>query len=335
MKPIYTILYIVTALLLCCPCSVFASQPAKWWNLEDIHIRDPYILPVEATRTYYLYRTSDSIAADGSVRGGVEVFTSKDLKRWYGPQLVFRVPADNWITGAVWAPEVHHYRGKYYLFATLNSPITWKKERQGWPAYTFRGTQIFYADRPEGPFKAFSPMPHTPMDWMALDGTLYEENGVPYMVFCHEWVQLTDGTMDVVPLKADLSAPAAPPMRLFCASDAPWSTGKQDAADLPTYYVTDGCFLYRSRTGRLLMIWSSYCNGQYAVGVAQSATGRIAGPWVQQSKPLFSRNGGHGMLFSSFDGKLYIVLHGPNEPSGAERAHLFEIEDLGNTLILK
>jgi hypothetical protein len=28
---------------------------------------------------------------------------------------------------------------------------------------------------------------------MALDGTLWVEDGVPYMIFCHEWIQITDG----------------------------------------------------------------------------------------------------------------------------------------------
>ena len=30
-----------------------------------------------------------------------------------------------------------------------------------------------------------------------------------------------------------------------------------------------------------------------------------------------------------------VVLHAPNSPGGAERAHIFEIEDLGHTLKLK
>jgi len=38
------------------------------------------------------------------------------------------------------------------------------------------------------------------------------------------------------------------------------------------------------------------------------------------------------MIFKSFEGKLHIVLHAPNSPGGAERARLFELEDLGHTL---
>ena len=80
------------------------------------------------------------------------------------------------------------------------------------------------------------------------------------------------------------------------------------------------------------MIWSSFRNGSYAVGIAESTTGKVLGPWKQQNNLLFEENGGHGMIFKTFDGKLCIVLHAPNSPGGAERAHLFEIEDLGETL---
>ncbi len=305
------------------------------WKLEDINIRDPYIFPDEKAGAYYMYRTSTDTLKDGSVRGGVEVFTSKNLKDWKGPEKVMTMPADNWITGVVWAPEVHAYKGKYYLFATLNSDIKWKKTIPGWPDFTFRGTQVFYSGSPKGLFLPFEKKPHTPIDQMALDGTLYVEDGIPYMVYCHEWVQIEDGGMNLVQLKPDLSAPVGTPIRLFNASAASWSTGKKRGESLPTDYVTDGCFLYRSKSGKLLMIWSSFYNNQYAIGIAESTTGKIAGPWRQQDKMLFQCDGGHGMLFKTFDGKLNIIFHGPNEPTGAERALIYEVEDTGETLKLK
>ena len=41
------------------------------------------------------------------------------------------------------------------------------------------------------------------------------------------------------------------------------------------------------------------------------------------------------MIFKRFDGQPCVVLHQPNSPGGAERAKIFEIEDLGNTLKIK
>ena len=233
----------------------------------------------------------------------------------------------------MWAPEVHKYKGKYYLFATLNSDIKWKGDKAGHPAYTHRATQVFWSKGPEGPFLPFEQKtPFTPLDQMALDGTLWVENGVPYMVYCHEWVETMDGEMKLVQLKKDLSGPVGEPIRLFCASAAKWSTGGGNG-DVKTY-VTDGCFLYRTKSDKLLMVWSSFMNGTYAVGIAESTTGKIIGPWRQQEKPLFV-NGGHSMIFRTFDGRLCLVLHSPNSPGGMERAKIFELEDLGDTLQLK
>ncbi len=324
---------IILLLALCAATAGAVRAQEKTLRLDEINIRDPYILADSRSGRYYMYRSTGSDDRPDP-KGAVEVFTSDDLEHWSGPVRVFDVPDDNWITGRVWAPEVHCYKGKYYLFATLNSDIEWKKRDRNMPPYTLRGTQIFEAGRPEGPFLPVGDkLPATPMDEMALDGTLWVENGRPYMVYCHEWVQIGDGAMKLVELKKDLSAPAGQPVTLFRASAAPWSTGSGEGDEKT--YVTDGCFLYRTRTGKLLMLWSSFMNGEYAIGIAESTTGRITGPWRQQPEPLFNRNGGHGMVFTGFDGVLRLVIHAPNSPAGAERARIFELEDAGATLELK
>lgn len=174
---------------------IFSASPLagkSMKNLSEINIRDPYILTDRKSGNYYMYKSA-SVNTSGKRVGGVAVYKSKNLKEWKGPLQVFTVPQENWITGAVWAPEVHAYNGKYYLFATLNSDIEWKKELKGWPKYTFRGTQIFVSDNPEGPFLPFGNKPHTPIERMALDGTL--------------WVEIADRSMVLVELAADLSVP--------------------------------------------------------------------------------------------------------------------------------
>lgn len=307
----------------------WASASAQTIKTEDLYIRDPFIVTDEAHGIYYLYRSASANVFDtaGEVVGGVEVFKSRDLKNWEGPKRVLTIPEDNWITGTIWAPEVHRYKGKYYIFATINTGLEWKRSADGEPRNSFRGTQVFWSKSPEGPFKAFGHEPYTPMDQMCLDGTLWVENGQPYMIYCHEWVEVMDGEMVLQPLKKDLSAPDGKPLRLFCASVAPW-VGESRT------YVTDGPFIYKTKTGKLLMIWSSFtAEGDYAIGIAESTTGRIQGPWKQQEKPLFTKDGGHGMIFRSLEGKLYAVLHSPNG-GGLERAHFFEIEDTGDSLRL-
>ncbi|HRP57613.1 glycoside hydrolase family 43 protein, partial [Agriterribacter sp.] len=294
---------------------LIAQEAVSDIDIKDLSVRDPYIVAHEPTQTYYLYKASMVTGENGKPVSGVVAYRSKDLKTWRGPYIVFTMPPDNWITGAVWAPEVHYYKGSYYLFATVNSDIEWKKQREGFPEYTFRGTQVFHSRSPDGPFLPFKDKePHTPMDRMALDGTLWEEDGIPYMIYCHEWVQIGDGTMELVQLEHDLSRPVGESLTLFNASAAPWSTGNAQK-DGTTTYVTDGCFLYRTKADKLLMIWSSFKNGKYAIGIASSTTGKIRGPWVQQPNLLFEEHGGHGMLFKTFEGKLMLTFHGPNSPA--------------------
>ena len=128
--------------------------------------------------------------------------------------------------------------------------------------------------------------------------------------------------------------PVSAPVRLFCGSAPIWSSGWMAGNDM--CYVTDGVFLYKSpETDNLYMIWSSLSESGYAIGVARSKTGRISGPWIQNPIPMFSKDGGHGMIFTDFNKKLRLALHQPNNPEGAERMILFEIEETDNTLQLK
>jgi hypothetical protein len=60
-----------------------------------------------------------------------------------------------------------------------------------------RATQIAVADSPDGPFKVHGPKMQPPEDYMTLDGTLFVENGVPWMVYAHEWIQVLDGTIAI------------------------------------------------------------------------------------------------------------------------------------------
>ena len=178
----------------------------------DIRIRDPFIHADAATKTYYMYAAMDH---------GVGVYTSKDLAQWTPMQRVLTLPQEPALK-AVWAPEMHAYQGKFYLFATLTYqrtlPIAKPLQRDNWPEMHIRGTHVFRSDSPLGPFEPLKQGSHTPAEWMALDGTLFVEEGKPYMVFCHEWVQVVDGTMDVVQLTDDLSGVVGQPQLLFRAS---------------------------------------------------------------------------------------------------------------------
>jgi hypothetical protein len=323
------------------PVSPSTSGTQSHLTLSDFFAHDPFILADSASKTYYLYT---AIAAQQSATGraGVVAYKSTDLKSWEGPHLVFAVPDGIWANPAdgAWAPEVHQYRGKFYLFVTLHNnaklldepvPVT-HPMYQGKPApLHLRGTQIFVADSPDGPFRTLGNGSATPPEFMALDGTFYVEDGVPYMVYAHEWIQTLDGTMEAIRLKPDLTGSEGKPFYLFKGSDAPWLSEQQEATAKARTYVTDGPFLYRTSHQKLVMLWSSYRNGLYMETLAYSVSGKLKGPW-RQSAPLVGDDSGHGMLFRTFDNKLMLVLH---QPFRKAHAKLFEMRDTGDSLAVE
>jgi GH43 family beta-xylosidase len=295
---------------------------------ENIRVRDPFIYADQKTSKYYLYAQAEN--REGNGIQGVEVYTSKNLAEWAAPRTVLALPKDSDVA-MVWAPEMHAFNNAYYLFVTLTFHTTVSDKKpvadKRWPAMHKRGTWIFRADSPEGPFKPLKNASLTPPAWMALDGTLYVENNTPYLVFCHEWVQQIDGTIAALKLNSALSDAAGDPVKLFSASAAPGAkTGPHEGK------VTDGPFLYKSpKSGKLFMIWSTFIPGkEYCVLLARSESGLIAGPWKEHA-PLYTMNGGHGMIFTSFDGRLLLALHQPNT-GPLERLRLFELADDGTTL---
>lgn len=315
----------------------FSVRAAEGLALEDFRAHDPFILADAKSQTYYLY-TSITSGALPREQAGVVAYTSKDLKTWHGPKVVFEVPKDGWANPAhgAWAPEVHLYNGKYYLFVTLHN----RDKALASPSPTprpvhMRGTQVFVSDVPDGPFKAMADRPTTPETMMTLDGTLFIEDGQPWIVYCHEWIQVTDGTFEAMRLSPDLSVATGQPVLLFRASEAPWiSPWQAKPEDAPRTFVSDGAFMVRTTSGKLLMLWSSWQeNGKYLQTVAYSLSGRLEGPW-RQAAPLLTDDSGHGMVFKAFDGRLMLVCHQPTM-SPQSRARLHELEDTGDTLRIK
>lgn len=317
--------------LLACGVKSLAQTSAAPLSLPEMPLHDPYILANAEDRTYYLY-TSNVPRMTGVNEVGTMVYRSRDLRHWEPPVVVFRANEMRWAQHGAWAPEVHRWHGKYYLFTTVHDeskPLPAARNASR-PTYR-RGTISAISDGPLGPFHPLNPDgPLPPADFMTLDGTLYVDLvGKPWLVYAHEWLQKTDGTMEAVPLREDLAHSAGDPLFLFKASDAPWLDQKVVPSTSDTNYVTDGPELFRTKDGHLLMLWSSYArDGTYIQTVARSASGQLKGPW-QQLAPLVREDSGHGMLFRTFSGELEMVLHRPFRNA---RGKIYDMRDAGDHL---
>ncbi len=284
---------------------------------EDIHIRDPFVLNDDGK--YYLFGSTDKNLWYGECHS-FEVYQSDDLQNFSEPIAAFERPQGFWSNINYWAPEVHKFNGKYYMFASFRA--------EG----KMRGSQILASDSPLGKFLPITDGPFTPTDWSCLDATLYVEDGIPYAVFCHEWTQVGNGEICLVRLSSDLKRVESPVKRIFSANEAWWTS--QVNNELAKGYITDGPFLFKLKSGKLLMIWSSDSNGSYAVGMAVSDSGSVLGEFRHINEMLFSKDGGHAMLFKDNNGKLFVTLHAPNVV-GDERPCFFECVEEDDRIRIK
>jgi hypothetical protein len=305
-------------------------REVKTIPFDSLRMSDPFILADKATQTYYLTSTGGSL------------WKSNDLKMWQGPYNAVEIDTNSWMGSRpmIWAAELHYYKGKYYFFGTFTNAKIIIEKIPGRYDIPRRASHILVADKAEGPYRLMKNNLYLPAGQATLDGTLWVEDNVPYIIYCHEWLQIVDGTMDMRQLSTDLSEPVGETKTMFKASDGPWSRTMLSIGE-KTYgkdlegQVTDGPFLFKTQTGKLGMLWSSWGDTRYAQGVAYSASGKLEGPWIHEEKPLNPDNMGHGMLFRTFDGKLLMLLHyqclDPKNP-GPRKPVLFNVDDSGDKL---
>lgn len=326
MKKIYFV-FILCLLGAVCSCvsGGKSSDTSKLVFLDSIQLSDPCILADSVTQMYYMTGT------------GGKLWKSKDLKVWEGPYTVAQTDSNSWMGAQpmIWAAELHAYKGKYYYFATFTNEHI-KIDTVKGNVIDRRASHVLVSDRPDGPYVPMKDPVYLPADKPTLDGTFWvDTDGKPYMVYCYEWLQNWDGTIEKIELKPDLSGSVGEGKLLFKASESPWSREKQDGKVVPNK-VTDGPYLFRTGTGRLGMIWTSWIYDVYTQGVAYSESGTLDGPWIQEEEPITPPNYGHGMLFRTLDGVWLMSVHSHKDINGryVRIPHLFEVDLSGDKLVV-
>lgn len=292
---------------------------------NSIRLSDPFILADEETSIYYMTGT-----------GGL-LWKSKDLEKWTGPFEVTDPDPDSWMgkNPMIWAAELHKYKGKYYYFATFTNRDVIIDTVKGIKIER-RASHVLVSDKPDGPYVPMDDPTYLPPDKPTLDGTLWvDTDGKPYMVYCHEWLQNWNGTLEKIELKPDLSGSLGEGEVLFRASDSPWSKERDEKGTVIPNKVTDGPWLFRTQTGKLGMLWTSWIHNVYAQGVAYSESGRLDGPWIHEEELITPPDYGHGMMFRTFDGRLLMSAHSHREDKDGHFIripHLFEVDNSGDKI---
>ena len=271
---------------------------------SSLYIRDPFVLAdnYDGTNTYYMYGTHYH-------NGSFEVYTSIDRKLWTKSETPCFTPSENFWGGTTdfYAPEVFKYTvpgtsdTAYYMFATFTGSVAEGSNTN------VRGTAILKAESPLGPFTEWSEGAVTWDGHDCLDGTLYIENGIPYMIYTHEHTcdacNTGAGSMMYVQLTEDLKvvASGATHKTLFNAN-------RYNSGYSP---VAEGPFVYTTGTGKYLL-WSTYNQGYTQVATPFKLNYNTMYTNVRWYSKEWLKGGGHGMVFKDFDGKDILVLHTPS-----------------------
>lgn len=273
---------------------------------EDIHIRDPFVF-TENGNYYLLGTTGDDPWGKAS---DLTLYVSGDLQNFERKCVMVTDGYLDEYTN-IWAPELHKYKGRYYLIVSVF------REDLG------RGSMIFVSDALDAPFKMLTGKYVTPEGWGCLDATLFVYRDKPYLCFSNEWTTpITkdgDGSLFIAELKEDLTELIGEPKKII--------SGKHGGIAIEVAgfghrgYIAEGPWLYEE-DGEIVLLWSTLTQTGYTVVKSVSKEG-IFGDYKFE-KILFDKDGGHCMRFIDLEGNAQITLHQPNVTPD-ERMRIFKM----------
>lgn len=276
------------------------AEPTYTNPIGDLRMGDPFVMLHEGR--YYLYGTS---AGDG-----FRCWTSTDLVNWRALGHAFRRTRNSWGQKSFWAPEVIHYKGKFYAVYCAQNPDV-KRHR----------ICIAVSDRPQGPFKElYAPLSEEPI--YGIDGHIFvDDDGTPYLFFDKVGVVGNPrlepstgymyGIIHAVKLAEDLSCPLGEPV-LCIQADQEWEEPESMFSR-----CNEGAFVFK-RGDTYYMTYSAghYARPGYAIGYATAPS--PLGPWTKSdANPIVATDvkvgvsgPGHNSITTSPDGKeLFMVYH--------------------------
>ena len=240
---------------------------------ENLRIRDPFIFVRD--NKYYLLGTTGT---DPWIKGSdLILYESEDLENFREKCAMVKKEYLEGYTN-IWAPELHEYKGKYYLIFSVF------KEEKG------RGSIIFVSDDLNGNFKPLTGEYVTPQNWGCLDATLFIFGGAPYLCFSNEWTTpITgdgDGSLFIARLSDDLKRIEDKPKKIVSGKYSGAAIQIDDGKN--TFgYVAEGPYLYEEN-GKIVLLWSTYTKTGYSVFRSVSGNGVYGGLFHFNVSPRIS-----------------------------------------------
>lgn len=211
-------------------------------ELITLNLRDPYIYYDPSLDQYLLTATTfpEGIA---NKEPAFHYYTSHDLSDWSGPFPLFEPQADFWGIRNYWAPEIHPYKGHYYLFASFKGKIGTK-----------RASLILKSDSPYGPFKPITNQPITPKEVDCLDASIAIIDAQPWLFYSYEWTNDGYGKIFGQALSEDLSTAFGEPVEIVNTQNCSWLRPFTDPRVQLSGYLTDAPLFILSRSTLPFMV---------------------------------------------------------------------------------
>ena len=293
---------------------------------KNISVHDPVM--TKDGDTYYLYCTGR----------GISVYSSKDMIEWKEEPAVFqRAPewtfdAVDGFRGHIWAPDIHFYDGKFYLYYSISAfgkntsaiglatNVTLNPES---PDYEWVDEGMMIKSIPGRDL------------WNAIDPNIaVDDEGYPWMTFGSFWSGMK--LVRLIPNRTALSEP----QEWYTVARRERGAFADDRSAGPA--AIEAPFIFKKDTTYYLFVSWDYCcrgeNSTYKVVVGKSTD--IKGPYLDKEGKSMAEGGGslviegnenfagvgHNSAYT-FDGKDYLVFHGYDlREEGRSRLKILEMK---------
>lgn len=273
-----------------------SSAPAEWPNPLIAQRADPHI--VRHTDGWYYFTATvpeyDRIELRRA-RTIAELATAE-------PTVAWRKPAAGPMSAHVWAPELHRFDGKWYVyFAAGRADAIW--------AIRIYVLENASANPLAGEWKELGQL-RTGWDEFALDATIFTHRGRRYVAWCQHQRDYGPGTnIYLAPLRSPTELDG-PPVLLSNPSFA-WERVRFPVNEGPAVLV---------RHGRVWITYSASGTGaEYCLGLLSAPEdANLLDPrsWTKSPQPVFATSEAHGVFgpghnqFTTLpDGTDLIVYH--------------------------
>jgi beta-xylosidase len=295
------------------------SQNKQYTNPvgDSIFIADPFVLKFE--ETYFLYGTS---AGDG-----FKYWTSDNLVNWKSEGYAYQKDENSWGKNSFWAPEVIHYKNKFYLIYNCSGQTMFGN-----------GLRLCLAvsESPAGPFKdLYAPL--FDFGFSCIDGHIFiDDDQKPYLFY--EKVGAVGefwnnngylwGAIFGTELSSDLSKPLREPV--LCV----YPSQKWEGLTSMSARSTEGMTVFKNNnTYYMTYSGNKYTDPNYGVGYATASkplsmwTKYPGNPILKNDISNLVSGPGHNCIVKSPDNtEWFIVYHSHADVSNPGGKRILNID---------